>query len=343
MARSGRDPSQFARDLLAHLRHLLVTQTTGEVPTTFVVTATDTARIQQQAQAVGAATLVRTIDELAGALTAVREGDDARMAVEIALLKAARPDLDPSTEGLLRRIERLEAQLAGGPPPAPAPTPPAPRPPAPERAPEPTPSTPHPSRPEPQAAAPAPPAPAPEPQAAAPEPQATAPEPPAPAPEPQAPATAPEPPASAPDPPPAPAPSEPDPPASDPPAGDLPQVQRIWPAVLDKLAEKAPALAATFDGARPIAFAGDDLTIGFPPDQPFNKRKAESPDRRQALIDAFAAVTGGPVAPQYVMLEEGEAAAAAAPPDTPAPGSGEIDEDELLERLKSEFDAEEVS
>ena len=44
----------------------------------------------------------------------MREGDDARMAVEIALLKAARPDLDPSTEGLLRRIERLEGQLDGG-------------------------------------------------------------------------------------------------------------------------------------------------------------------------------------------------------------------------------------
>ncbi len=99
MARSGRDPSQFARDLLAHLRHLLVTQTTGEVPTTFVVTATDTARIQQQASTVGAATLVRTIDELAAALSAVREGDDARMAVEIALLKAARPDLDPQHRG----------------------------------------------------------------------------------------------------------------------------------------------------------------------------------------------------------------------------------------------------
>jgi hypothetical protein len=127
------------------------------------------------------------------------------------------------------------------------------------------------------------------------------------------------------------------------PAGDLPQVQRIWPTVLDKLAEKAPALAATFDGARPIAFAGDDLTIGFPPDQPFNKRKAESPDRRQALIDAFTDVTGGPIAPQYVLLEEDEDEAAAPPPDTPAPGSGEIDEDELLERLKSEFDAEEVS
>src|SRR3954453_12643675 len=41
MAASGRDPAQFARDLLAHLRHLLVTETIGEVPSTFVVTAAD--------------------------------------------------------------------------------------------------------------------------------------------------------------------------------------------------------------------------------------------------------------------------------------------------------------
>ena len=119
MARSGRDPAQFARDLLGHLRHLLVTQTIGEVPNTFVVTASDADRLAAQAHAVGAATLVRTIDELAAALTAVREGDDARMAVEIALLKAARPDLDPSAEGLLRRVERLEKSLssdASGPP-----------------------------------------------------------------------------------------------------------------------------------------------------------------------------------------------------------------------------------
>jgi DNA polymerase III subunit gamma/tau len=340
MAQSGRDPSQFARDLLAHLRLLLVTQTTGEVPNTFVVTATDTARISQQASAIGGATLVRTIDELAGALTAVREGDDARMAVEIALLKAARPDLDPTTEGLLRRIEKLERQLAGGPPPAPAPIAPPPSPPA--RPAAPTPSTPHPARPEPQASAAPEPTPAP--------PAAVQPD----APEPE-PATADAPPAGG-----APvgaprgaeAASPPStvgvtgatgPAAGAPPSsGDLIQVKRIWGTVLDKLAEKAPALAATFDGAGPIAFEGDDLTIGFPADQPFNKRKAESPDRRQALIDAFAAVTGGPVAPHYVLLED-DAPAPAAAPDTPAPGSERIDEDELLERLKSEFDAEEVS
>jgi DNA polymerase-3 subunit gamma/tau len=346
MARSGRDPSQFARDLLAHLRHLLVTQTTGEVPTTFVVTATDTERIKQQAGAVGAAALVRTIDELASALTAVREGDDARMAVEIALLKAARPDLDPTTEGLLARIEKLERQLAGD---GHQPTPIAP---TPSRPPAPTPSTPHPSRPEPQESAPQPAASAapepqpPEPAAAQPsDPQPQAPEPPAAqvtAAQPETPEP-PQPTARAATPPvPSTEAAAPEPPAAG--TGDLVQVKRIWPVILDKLAEKAPALAATFDGAGPIAFEGDDLTIGFPADQPFNKRKAESPDRRQALVDAFTAVTGGPVAPHYVLLEEdGPAPAAAAPPDTPAPGSERIDEDELLDRLKSEFDAEEVS
>jgi DNA polymerase-3 subunit gamma/tau len=343
MARSGRDPSQFARDLLAHLRLLLVTKTTGEVPTTFVVTATDTARIQQQASTVGPATLVRTIDELAAALTAVREGDDARMAVEIALLKAARPDLDPTTEGLLRRIEKLEQQLAAG---APPPTPIAP-PPAPSRPLEPTPSTPHPSRPEPQAHAPEPTA------AQTPEQQPQAPEP-APA---QPPAGRPDAPESSPTT--ADAPSAGGAPvgaprdAQAPPAPstvevtgasspDLDQVTRIWPLILTKLAEKAPALAATFDGARPVAFDDEGLAIGFAPDQPFNKRKAESPDRRQALIEAFEAVTGEGVSPRYVMLE-GDEADTPPPPDTPAPGSERIDEDELLERLKSEFDAEEVS
>jgi DNA polymerase-3 subunit gamma/tau len=319
MARSGRDPSQFARDLLAHLRHLLVTQTTGEVPGTFVVTATDTERIKQQASAVGAATLVRTIDELASALTAVREGDDARMAVEIALLKAARPDLDPTTEGLLRRIEKLERQLAGGGPP-PTPIAPAPSPPA--RPATPTPSTPHPARPEPQASAP-------EPSAARPSEPEPVVEPSVPGPE----ATS------------TPEPPEPEPVPAPPTAAsqDLAQVIRIWPSVLDKLAEKAPALAATFDGARPVAFDDEGLAIGFQPDQPFNKRKAESPDRRQALIEAFEAVIGEGVAPRYVMLDEDAEVAAPAPPDTPAPGSEEIDEDELLNRLKSEFDAEEVS
>lgn len=111
MARSGRDPARFARDLLGHLRVLLVTQTTGQIPEAFAVTASDPDRLLRQAKTIGPANLIRTIDELAAALGLIRDGDEARLAVEVALLKAARPDFDPSSEGLARRLERLEAGI----------------------------------------------------------------------------------------------------------------------------------------------------------------------------------------------------------------------------------------
>jgi DNA polymerase-3 subunit gamma/tau len=262
MARSGRDPSQFARDLLAHLRHLLVTQTVGEVPNTFVITASDQGRLTAQASAIGAATLVRTIDELSTALTAVREGDDARMAVEIALLKAARPDLDPSTEGLLRRLERLEgketntseAQSSGEKPSA-------------------RPDTPS---------------------------------------------------------------SATGPPAQSAPELEVEQIVRVWPAVLDQLMQTAPALAAAFDGARPVAFdAGEQtVTVGFPADHTFNKRKAEVPDKRERLAAALETVLGQKLRPVFAVLD-GESGAEAAE-------EGGVDHEALVEKIKSEFDAEEV-
>jgi hypothetical protein len=117
----------------------------------------------------------------------------------------------------------------------------------------------------------------------------------------------------------------------------LEDIQRVWPAVLQKLEETAPALAGALEGARPISFGEAGLEVGFPPDLTFLKKNADSPEKRDTVAAAFAAVTGTGLRPTYVLLD-GEA-----PPDTPAPGSEEIDEDELLERLKSEFDAEEVS
>jgi len=311
MARSGRDPSQFARDLLAHLRHLLITQTTGEVPTSFVVTATDTERLRAQAGAIGAGALVRAIDELADALTAIREGDEARLAVEIALLKAARPDLDPSAEGLLRRVERLEkglpardeGQRDAGPV---APGDPPPLPVAKASSGVVPPSAP------PASSAP----PADEPEYERPPLDDE----PAPAEEDEA---------------------EPQPPAASVAVADLDlaELTRVWPSVLDELAKTAPALAATFEGARPVGMGEGGPEIGFPADASFNKRKAESPERKEAVVAAFAAVVGEELRPSYVTLEEGEEAP---PPDVPAPGSEELDEEAILEKVKSEFGAEEV-
>jgi hypothetical protein len=117
----------------------------------------------------------------------------------------------------------------------------------------------------------------------------------------------------------------------------LEDVTRVWPAVIDKLGETSPALAATFEGARPIEVDGAEkiVTIGFPAANTFNKRKAEAPEKREQMEAALESVVSERLRPTYVVLED----AAAGPGEDSA---GEIDHDALVEKLKSEFDAEEV-
>jgi DNA polymerase-3 subunit gamma/tau len=114
LARSGRDPGQFARDLIAHLRQLLVARATGEVPESFTVTVAQPERLAEQAAAIGEAKLMGAIDALSAAVADMREGDDPRLSLEVALLKVTRPALDSSQEALLRRIESLERGEGGG-------------------------------------------------------------------------------------------------------------------------------------------------------------------------------------------------------------------------------------
>ena len=128
LSASGRDLTQFMRELAAHLRHLFVVQTLGDVPDSFAVTAEHTDRLQSQAERIPQAEVLRAIDLLAAGLSAVKDGSDPRIQLEIALLKSAQPRADASVQALMARIERLE-QALGGRAPAPAPPkPPAPKP-----------------------------------------------------------------------------------------------------------------------------------------------------------------------------------------------------------------------
>ena len=120
LSRSGRDPGQFARDLVAHLRQLLVARATGDVPESFSVTVAQPERLAEQAKAIDDAKLMGAIDSLSAAVAAMREGDDPRLSLEVALLKVTTPSLDASREALLRRIESLETRLDEGGPGVPA-------------------------------------------------------------------------------------------------------------------------------------------------------------------------------------------------------------------------------
>jgi DNA polymerase-3 subunit gamma/tau len=120
---SGRDVRQFMHDLAAHLRHVFVTRTLGEVPQSLSMTAEHTDRIRGHAERLGEAELLRAIELLSTAHAAVKDGADPRIQLELALTKAARPETDLRFEALAFRIEELErrlAELGAGAPPAPA-------------------------------------------------------------------------------------------------------------------------------------------------------------------------------------------------------------------------------
>jgi DNA polymerase-3 subunit gamma/tau len=309
LSTSGRDVTQFARDLLAHLRQLIVIRTAGDLPDAFTVTAAEPERLRAQAQAIPEQALGRSIDVLSKALTDIREGDEPRMTVELALLRAARPQLDPSREALLERLDRLEAALTGGS--APQPNAPAAR----------------------QQSAPA---------AAQPGSPSQAP-----------PATEPAPPAgdgsdeAESEPPPrtaeaaADAASDSEPAPGGPPQAtavaeiDLEKLVGLWPAVLDQVRTSGSELLShVLAAARPVAIDIEEavVQVGFPPSAAFNKRKAEAAEARDRMAEAVKTIVGERLRPVYVLLESDE---------IETPEEAKLSEEELIELMRTEFDAEE--
>jgi DNA polymerase-3 subunit gamma/tau len=110
---SGRDPGQILRDLEVHGRELLAVKMLEEVPEELRVTPERDERLQTQARALAGTDVVRLLDLVSAALEATANGAQARIQLELVLIKATAPEVDPSTAALLARIERLEAALAG--------------------------------------------------------------------------------------------------------------------------------------------------------------------------------------------------------------------------------------
>jgi DNA polymerase III gamma/tau subunit len=90
------------------------------------------ARLEGQATALPPGEVLRSVDLLTAALAEIREGADPRLPLEVAVVKASRPQAQRGMDALLARLERLEG---GAPLPSPAPAPrPTAAPPAPAAA-----------------------------------------------------------------------------------------------------------------------------------------------------------------------------------------------------------------
>src|SRR5256885_135816 len=129
----------------AHVVFVLATTEAHKVPATIVdrchrfdfhrPSLQQIASVLRKGAAEEQAEVLRAIDLLAAGLTAVKDGSDARIQLEIALLKATQPQSDGSMQALAARVERLEQTVGGGgaAPARPAPTAPPEVAPQPER------------------------------------------------------------------------------------------------------------------------------------------------------------------------------------------------------------------
>jgi len=113
------------------------------------------------------------------------------------------------------------------------------------------------------------------------------------------------------------------------PAGELGSVVELWPAVMETIRTQNDLLAAALEQGRP-APGGDGVVVAFPASAAFFKRQAEKEERRMALAQAIREVTGQRVAVTYELR------------DDVVPESRALSAEELVERFKDEFDAEEI-
>jgi DNA polymerase III subunit gamma/tau len=110
LAEQGQDLGRLVTDLLEHLRHLMLVQHLGEVPDSLPVTEETRERLREQANQLGEGVVLRLCDLLAVAVDDMRQGGDARLPLELALVKVTRPAADLERESLAFRIEQLESR-----------------------------------------------------------------------------------------------------------------------------------------------------------------------------------------------------------------------------------------
>jgi DNA polymerase-3 subunit gamma/tau len=130
------------------------------------------------------------------------------------------------------------------------------------------------------------------------------------------------------------APPPPEPP-SEPLRVELEQLQEAWRrTILPAVESRSIPIGKTLAEAHPASLAGDTLTLAFPQTAAFHLKLAEDPKNAAMLRDALYEVTGRKLAVAFELGETGQ--------DAPAEDDGPPSEEDVLELMKSTFDAREL-
>jgi DNA polymerase III subunit gamma/tau len=109
----GKDLGQFVGELLAHLRNLMLLPYAPEVALAGVG-AEERPQLEEQANAIPTAEVVRMIEALGDALSLMRRGADPKLELELVFLKLTRDYTEPDMAAILGRLETLENAVENG-------------------------------------------------------------------------------------------------------------------------------------------------------------------------------------------------------------------------------------
>src|SRR5215218_3320541 len=109
----GKDLGQFVGELLAHLRNLMLLPYAPEVALAGVG-AEERPQLEEQANAVPTAEVVRLIEALDDSLGRIRRGGDPKLELELVFLKLTRDYTEPDLVAILGRLESLERAVENG-------------------------------------------------------------------------------------------------------------------------------------------------------------------------------------------------------------------------------------
>ena len=110
----GKDFNAFLRDLLHHMRNLLIVKSCSNPESLLDAAESTLQRLKDQAKEAGEGRLIRTIELLSPLESEMRYSTQPRILFELAAVKLCRPEQEVSLEALIDRVESLEKRLNSG-------------------------------------------------------------------------------------------------------------------------------------------------------------------------------------------------------------------------------------
>ncbi|MDO5541192.1 MAG: DNA polymerase III subunit gamma/tau [Eubacteriales bacterium] len=110
----GRELGQFVTDFTWYLRNLLLLKTSDDIEDVLDMSADNLKLLREEAGMVREEALMRYIRIFSELSNRMKYETQKRLALEVALIKLCRPEMEADTTSLLERIRKLEKQVAEG-------------------------------------------------------------------------------------------------------------------------------------------------------------------------------------------------------------------------------------